>query len=433
MHIAQLIKRKKSFMIGLLILTLLLTFSANSLLGQTGGQTGGQNGGQNGIRTDNQAGGQNGTQAGEQTGSGPQTIRFIINNSGLMNVPFEVKQNYTLIPLQHFAQVTGTTQVQSLTEQATLTKGSQTLILTTGQTKMAGPNGSLQAPVSPIIKDGLMYVPLRFLCEQFNIPIQWDESSKTISINLDNNTRQGMTAAGLLAKAQEISDGLVSYQVESQVDATLYQADNTVLSAIHVDGKEMVQNDPYIVHLIQTTKDKLKGTVTDNQFLVTDQQLYSKEGDKPWLAASVNVNSLLRNRQKVAALSLGDVATASELNPVYTFADDALYKDQPCYVIKLYYSPAIYQENLAEFTSMLSSLKADEDIQELFSGLSIEKFQTIYINKDTLHQVGTEVFEETELQIQGDIKPYARLHTEGELVFLPKAFVLPEGLPALMY
>jgi hypothetical protein len=363
--------------------------------------------------------------------SADKSIGFVINNSNLMSVPVELNQDFSLIPIQHFAQVIGASLEQTQDHQATLTKGNRTITLTAGSSLMTTENGPIQATVSPLMHNNLLYVPLRFLCDHLGITVLWQADTNTISLSLEN-TRQGLTPAALLNKVQAGCDQLAGYQVTSRIQSVLYQADDQIMAAYEIQGDEMVRHEPYTVFLKQQTKDLQNGASTEQLFLVTDQQIFTKEGTNPWLAASVNVNNLLRDREKIASLSLTDPTVASDTNPVYTFADDTTYQGQPCYVIHLYYSPTIYKENLKEVLPLLSGINSAKEIEPIFSGLSIQKFQTIYINRDTLQQVGTETFEELSLYALDQEKAFARLHTEGSLLFSHKDFQLPEDVPTLM-
>jgi len=362
-----------------------------------------------------------------------QKLSFVINGVSLMNVPVVTKNNYTLIPIRHFAQLTGATQEKLNNIQAALTKNNLTVTLTNNSGIVtSSEKGTLQSPVTPLTKEGLMYVPLRFLCEQFNIDIRWEAETNTIHLDLDN-TRLDMTPPKLLAKTQKICEESAGYHVDSKVSTQLFKADDTLLSSVYVEGSEMVRHEPYTAYLVQTTKNQLTGTAVKNEFLVTEQQIFTKEGDNPWVAGSVNANYLLANRENISSLPITDVTAVSELNPVYTFADDTVYRGQPCYVIQLYFSPAIYQENLEEFLPLLDNIRTNDDLKLLFSGLSIEKFQTIYINKETLQQAGAEIYENIKLHVKGTDEPFARFQTEGELVFSNKPFELPDGIPILKY
>ncbi|GEM_PF-2325289 len=363
--------------------------------------------------------------------SEPSDLRFVINDSSLMSVPAEIKDGFSMVPVQHFAQVTGADYDSLRSETATLTKENKILTLSAGSLSLVSQTDLQRMPVAPYLKDGQLYVPLRFLCQQFGIAVQWDNETRVISLTLED-TRQGMTAQELLAKTETVSAGRISYKVTSHSASKIFQSDGTVLSDLVMDGQEWVRQSPFASYLDQTTKDNQTSLVTEHQFIVTDKQLFTKTGEAPWLASASNVNSLLDTPDKTSETQAAeDTAALSEDRPVCLFGDDTVYQGRDCFVIKQYFSPAVFQQNLQAFLPYLDNATADQDLEALFSGLTILQFQTLYIDKMTFRQAGSEIFEAISLHVPGQAAPYARFHTQTTLSFADAEFYAPANCPGL--
>lgn len=363
--------------------------------------------------------------------SDPSDLRFVINDSSLMSVPAEIKDGCSMVPVQHFAQVTGAGYDSLRSETATLTKENKSLTLSAGSLSLVSQADILPMPVAPYLKDGQLYVPLRFLCQQFGIAVLWNNETRVIALTLED-TRQGMTPQELLAKAEAVSADRYSYKVTSRSASKIFQTDGTVLSDFLMDGQEWVRRSPYASYLDQTTKDNQTGLVTEHQFIVTDKQIFTKTGDAPWLASASNVNQLLEPPDETsAALAAEDTATLSENRPVCLFGDDTVYEGRDCFVIKQYFSPAIFQQNLQAFLPYLDNATTDQDLEALFSGLTILQFQTLYIDKMTFRQAGSQIFEAISLHVPGQAAPYARFHTQTALSYADAEFYAPANCPGL--
>lgn len=363
--------------------------------------------------------------------SSQETIGFVINDSALMHVPVEIRNDFSLIPAYHFAQVSGSAIQVHSDKQLTLSKGDKALTLSQGSTCIQTPAGPVQLPVAPFSQNGHLYVPLRFLCDQLDIDIEWNAQLRSIALKLDQE-RQSLTPHQMLVKAQENSRSQGDYTVDSTLKTTIYFPEE-ILSSLEITGQERVRQAPYTAYLTQDVRDHLTGQLSHREYLVTQKQLFSKEGEGPWIASSLGINSLLNAREQIAGISFLEGNDLSEKNPVYSFADDRLYNNRDCHVINLYYSPAFYEDNLREFLPLFDNATDEGDLQRLFEGLSIQSFQTIYIEKTSLKHLATEIFEEVSLHVPEQEEAYARFHTLGKLLYKDQAFALPAGIPSLNY
>lgn len=362
--------------------------------------------------------------------TGTSGLRFMINDSSLMTVPAELQNGCSMIPVQHFAQVTGAVYVQLPSNTISLTKGNTTLTLTPGSLALFSKDGTQTMPAAPFIKDGLTYVPLRCLCEKLGIQVQWNAETRIISLTSEDS-RDGMSAKDLLAKAAAADAGRTTCKVISRSHSRIFQSDGTLLTDLTIDGQEWIRQYPYAVYLDQQTKDNQSGLVTRHQFIVTDKQVFTKTGEASWLASASGVNSLLEHQEEIAAETTEDPAVLTEDRPVCLFGDDTLYEGKPCYVVKQYDSPAVFRQNLQAFLPLLESTSAGEDAEALFSGMSIQAFRTIYIEKGTNRQAGSEIFEEIAIHVPGQDTPYARFHTESSQIYSEADFYAPEGVPGI--
>ncbi|MEW9700564.1 stalk domain-containing protein [Paenibacillus sp. SI8] len=69
----------------------------------------------------------------------------------------------------------------------TLNNEQHTITLISGQKKVLIDNKSVEMDTHAEYQDGRVYVPLRFLSEAADIPVQWDDSSKLAILSKDGN------------------------------------------------------------------------------------------------------------------------------------------------------------------------------------------------------------------------------------------------------
>lgn len=362
--------------------------------------------------------------------TGTSGLRFVINDSSLMTVPAELQNGCSMVPVQHFSQVTGAAYAQLPSNTVSLTKGNMTLNLTPGSLYLVSTDGSQTMPASPYIKDGLTYVPLRCLCEKLGIAVQWNAETRVISLTSEDS-RDGMSAKALLSKASVAAASRTACKVTSRSLSRIFQSDGAILSDLTIDAQEWIRQYPYAVYLDQQTRDNQTGLATRHQFIVTDKHIFSKTGEFSWLASASGVNGLMAHRDEIAAKSPEDPAALSEARPVCLFGDDAIYEGKPCYVIKQYDSPAVFQQNLQAFLPLLGDTAAGEDAQTLIRGMTFQSFRTIYIEKGTYHQAGSVIFEEIAIHAPSQDTPYARFHIESSHHYSDAGFYAPEGVPGL--
>jgi len=82
--------------------------------------------------------------------SEPSDLRFVINDSSLMSVPAEIKDGFSMVPVQHFAQVTGADYDSLRSETATLTKENKNLDLVCGFPVVGFPDRSPAYACGPL-------------------------------------------------------------------------------------------------------------------------------------------------------------------------------------------------------------------------------------------------------------------------------------------
>jgi len=90
----------------------------------------------------------------------------------------------TMAPLRSIAELMGyKVDYKAADSKITLNKGSKELVMWIGKTRVTenGKEGQLSA--APVVKDGVTFVPLRFIAEFFGAKVSW--SNGQVSISLD--------------------------------------------------------------------------------------------------------------------------------------------------------------------------------------------------------------------------------------------------------
>lgn len=100
-------------------------------------------------------------------------------------VPF-VKQGRTFVPVRFLGQSLGISdadiQWNSVDRQAVLVKGAQSVVLTVAKNEIVI-NGKTKAiDAAPLLKDGRVYLPARFVAEAFDHRVTWDGASQKVLI-----------------------------------------------------------------------------------------------------------------------------------------------------------------------------------------------------------------------------------------------------------
>ncbi|WP_083461315.1 peptidylprolyl isomerase [Cellulosilyticum ruminicola] len=120
----------------------------------------------------------------------PNQTQIKLNNKLLSTPVAPIQENgTTLVPLRVISENLGATvNFNSRNKEITITKSSQKIVLTLGKTAALVNNTKQILTKAPTTLNNTTMVPLRFVSEQLNCTVNWDNATKLISITSKNAT-----------------------------------------------------------------------------------------------------------------------------------------------------------------------------------------------------------------------------------------------------
>lgn len=120
----------------------------------------------------------------------PHKIQIKLNNQ-ILNTPIAPVQESgtTLVPLRVISENLGANvNFNSKNKTITITKDDQKIVLTLGKTEALVNNVKQTLTKAPTTLQNTTMVPLRFISEQLNCAVDWDNNAKLISITSKNSS-----------------------------------------------------------------------------------------------------------------------------------------------------------------------------------------------------------------------------------------------------
>lgn len=99
-----------------------------------------------------------------------------------------IENGTTLVPIRIISQNLGcTVDWNANTQGITITKDSKVINLTIGETAATVNNAAQSLSVAPKIIDSTTMVPIRFISQNLDAYVNWDEASRTVQVSKTNN------------------------------------------------------------------------------------------------------------------------------------------------------------------------------------------------------------------------------------------------------
>jgi len=132
---------------------------------------------------------------------------FVQLNGELMNfdVPPRLYERRTLVPMRAIFEALDATVIwDDDTQTITATKGENAVSMRIGSTvaTINGQNVTLDVP--PAIVDGRTLVPLRFVVQALEIPMEWEAENRTVVIRTEEEEEENDSPLGEMSEAQAI-------------------------------------------------------------------------------------------------------------------------------------------------------------------------------------------------------------------------------------
>ncbi|HWI61106.1 MAG TPA: N-acetylmuramoyl-L-alanine amidase family protein [Symbiobacteriaceae bacterium] len=123
------------------------------------------------------------------------TVNITVEGQPLqMPVPPVIVEDRTMVGVRFVGEaVGGTLNWDPVTRKVTVTRRSDTVILTVGSTQALVNNQAVELPVAPQIVNDRTMVPLRFIAEALGGTVEWDANTRTVNILRKPTVVSGMT------------------------------------------------------------------------------------------------------------------------------------------------------------------------------------------------------------------------------------------------
>ena len=109
--------------------------------------------------------------------------RIFVNGNEVTDASAKTYDGYTMVPIRFVAEKLGCQVVwDDVLSTATVKDDNRVISFTNGVKTMIVNDEIKEIPVSPVIEDDRVYVPLRALSDGLDIDITWNEMTKTVSI-----------------------------------------------------------------------------------------------------------------------------------------------------------------------------------------------------------------------------------------------------------
>ncbi len=159
---------------------------------------------------------------------GASTTNLIINNR-VIETPVNPQQieGTTLVPIRVVSEQMGAeVKWDKTTQTITILKQKSTITLKIGSKEGKVNDKTYALPVAPSLKDGTTMVPLRFISESLNVPVEWDDESKTVLVNTAKKAVVGTV------DLDEIEDKFI------KIAENVLAADVVCIGKFNKEGKE---------------------------------------------------------------------------------------------------------------------------------------------------------------------------------------------------
>lgn len=309
-----------------------------------------------------------------------------------------LENGYTLAPLDVIINTLGCHAAID-GDQITLQENNQTLAMTVGNTAAVLNGDSKLMPMAPRVISGQTYVPLRFVFEALGASISWNGQTNTASITY-NETRQGMTADELMAKASakmiEAGRYKMLVDMQSAIDMTASETGQEAQNIkMDMDGniEAWVQMDPVVMYMKQKTTIDAPAAPTPGPQAVEVEMLMNQDGifmtmpEIGWVKMNMeglNIQDLMKQSMTQ------DPATAmqqmKDLGMSVSFAEDQEKNGKKYWVINAVMGGDIFKSDyFKQLSQQMPALAPEMDLQKLFDNMDLDFVYDMWIDQNTFY------------------------------------------------
>jgi hypothetical protein len=297
-----------------------------------------------------------------------------------------------MVPAEALSMATGAILQWQDESSLTLSKNGVTLILSEGSPEMqrmlgsVTGSGAVPLTVAPLRHNGVLYLPVRAVCDGLGIQIQWNEPGRQVEVSFDN-LRDGMTPQEVLLKSSQAIQNMNTYEISGE-NIMVMDIDGEVVNA-RSKSTSFVQTAPFEVYALQSItleSDSLgvAATVETGTYMTESDlaHVYVKQGSEEWIKMPMPMDpEAFQNQLRASADPEAAMAQMRQFGAAYAFADDTVKDGQEYYAINVSIDREMMQGVMDSMTALLGS--APSDVQALLKQMDLDMSYTVLINKAT--------------------------------------------------
>jgi len=311
-----------------------------------------------------------------------------------------IQGNVTMAPLDVLADTLGCTITQEGTN-ISLQENQDILKIKIGSLT-AELNGQDKAmPAAPLLKDGKVYVPIRFVYESFGANVNWQDVNKSISVSYAE-TRNGLNAEELLTKASQKMNEANRYKMTADADIDMVVSASSLGSSQKTENTKMnmathivawIQTNPILMYMKQDAKVKpMEGSVQQDIQNVQTEIVFNESGvymtmpEVGWVKMELpglDIQELMKqsnSQDPVVAMK-----QMKELGMSVSFANDQERNGQKYWVINAAMGGDVYKSDYFKQMAKASGMEQVPDMQKMLESMDADIKYSTWINQNTLY------------------------------------------------
>ncbi|OBR66386.1 hypothetical protein A7K91_24530 [Paenibacillus oryzae] len=113
-----------------------------------------------------------------------QSIQLLVDNQSIqLSAPIYKENGIVMAPMKDVLDVLGVTSVYETKSGTIIIRDLDvTVSISVGGTKAIVNGATLQAPAAPAVKNGVVYIPVRFIAEKLFIDVSWDAAKNAVKL-----------------------------------------------------------------------------------------------------------------------------------------------------------------------------------------------------------------------------------------------------------
>lgn len=329
-------------------------------------------------------------------------VNLNINSDSAGQNDVFLSNGISMIPVETYARFSGADVEWTSENSFKITENEATLSLIMGEKGALLKGKPVTLPYAPLKIGDRVYIPLRFVSDAFGYDVGWDNQQRLITLNR-SETREGMTPAELLVKANNATRDINTYTMEGNIKMNI---------SVVTDGKEItetpmnlnvkltgqIQNKPMQVYIQQKIvpefDDKMPEMVVETY--MTEEKMYVKAPEQEWVVQDLPfLPEFWEQQQDIQSDPLKAAAQMEEMGILLNFGNDVSINNNQYYVINATLDMDKFRQGYQKLLQQaIQSMPQGSDtgdpelmhkqMQKLLSNSTVDYYYTVYVNKETM-------------------------------------------------